>query len=80
MGRRMADSEALEIRDLVIETLDPEERSLFVLRYVHGFTSQDLASMTGLSPEVVRKRLSRTAARLAAAYDDAYSPTTPGGR
>jgi len=70
--RRMPDGEALAIRDLLVKTLAPEDRSLFILRYVHGFTSRDLAEMTGLSPDAVRQRLSRAAARLAAAYDDAH--------
>lgn len=80
--RRIMDTEALEIRDLLIETLAPDDRSLFILRYVHGFTSGDLATMTGLTRNVVRKRLSRAAARLAAVYDDAtHSPQhVEGGR
>ncbi len=71
LGSPIEDSEALEIRELVVRTLEPDDRSLFILRYVHGFTASDLAEITGLTPEAVRKRLSRAAARLGAAYDDA---------
>lgn len=66
-----AESEALAIRDLLVATLSPSDRSLFVLRYVHGFDAAELASLTGLRPEAVRKRLQRASARLEIAYEHA---------
>jgi RNA polymerase sigma-70 factor, ECF subfamily len=66
-----ADSEALAMRDLLVCTLTPSDRSLFVLRYVHGFDGGELAALTGLRPEAVRKRLQRASARLAIAYERA---------
>jgi RNA polymerase sigma-70 factor (ECF subfamily) len=63
------ESEALAVRDLLVRTLSPEDRSLFVLRYVHGFEAAELAQLTGLKPEAVRKRLQRASERLASAYE-----------
>ena len=55
---------AIALHDLLIRTLRPKDRSLFVLRYVHGFSAEALAEMTGLRPATVRKRLERSAASL----------------
>ena len=50
--------------DLVAD-LSPQDRALVLLRYVHGFDSSELASITGSSPAAIRKRLERSRARLA---------------
>ena len=60
--------DALAMRDLLVRTLGPEERSLFVLRHVHGFDGPELARLTGLKPDAMRKRLQRAAERMAGAY------------
>ena len=39
--------------------LSAEDRTLVVLRYLHGFSAEELAPMSGRSPEAVRQRLSR---------------------
>lgn len=65
------ESEGLAMRDLLVRTLSPEDRSLFVLRYVHGFDGGELAQLTGLNPEAVRKRLQRASERLRGAYERA---------
>jgi RNA polymerase sigma-70 factor (ECF subfamily) len=58
------DLELLALRDLLERTLEPDDRALLILRYVHDFEATELASMTGRSPEAVRQRLSRARARL----------------
>ena len=61
-----ADEELVALLDLLDRELAPDVRALVLLRYVHGFQAEELAEMTGLSPEAVRQRLSRGRARLTA--------------
>jgi RNA polymerase sigma-70 factor (ECF subfamily) len=68
-GPLEAHDEALAMRDLLVRTLRPADRSLFVLRYVHGFDGPELAQLAGLKPEAVRKRLQRASERLARACE-----------
>jgi len=68
------DLELLALRDLLQRTLDPEDRALLILRYMHGFGSTELAAMTGRSPEAVRQRISRARARLIEAADRRSTP------
>jgi RNA polymerase sigma factor (sigma-70 family) len=58
------DLELLALRDLLERTLEPDDRALLILRYLHDFEATELAAMTGRSPEAVRQRLSRARARL----------------
>lgn len=58
------DLELLALRDLLQRTLEPDDRALLILRYLHGFEATELAAMTGRSPEAVRQRLSRARTRL----------------
>lgn len=58
------DLELLALRDLLQRHLDPEDRALLLLRYLHGFEATELASMTGRTPEAVRQRLARAKGRL----------------
>jgi RNA polymerase sigma factor (sigma-70 family) len=60
-------SELVALRDLLARHLDPDDRALLILRYLHGFTAGELAAMTGRSPEAVRQRLSRAKKWLLAA-------------
>ena len=62
-----SDAALVVVQDLLDRTLAPDRRALVLLRYLHGFEAVELAAMTGLSPEVVRQRLSRARARLLAA-------------
>jgi RNA polymerase sigma-70 factor (ECF subfamily) len=64
------DSELVALRDLLDQTLSPEDRSLVLLRYLHDFDAVELGEMTGLTPDAVRQRLSRARARLLAAHPD----------
>ncbi len=57
------------MRDLLVRTLRPTDRSLFVLRYVHGFDGAELAQIAGLKPAALRKRLQRASERLARACE-----------
>lgn len=58
------DLELLAVRDLLERHLDPEDRALLLLRYLHGFEATELAGMTGRTPEAVRQRLARAKRRL----------------
>jgi RNA polymerase sigma-70 factor (ECF subfamily) len=69
------DLELLALRDLLQRTLDPDDRALLVLRYVHDFEATELAAMTGRSPEAVRQRLSRARARLIRASGHQSTPS-----
>ncbi len=51
--------------DVLERVLDPEDRAIVVLRYLHGFDAPAIAEITGRSPDAVRKRLERARARLA---------------
>jgi RNA polymerase sigma-70 factor (ECF subfamily) len=53
------DQEMVAVRDLLERHLSVEDRALVVLRYLHGFDALELGSITGLSAEAVRQRLSR---------------------
>ena len=58
------DLELLAVRDLLQRHLDPEDRALLILRYLHGFGAPELAAITGRTPEAVRQRLARATGRL----------------
>lgn len=58
------DLELLALRDLLQRHVEPEDRALLVLRYLHGFGATELAAMTGRSPDAVRQRLARAKNRL----------------
>ncbi|CAN5437251.1 sigma-70 family RNA polymerase sigma factor [soil metagenome] len=62
-------AEAIEVRDQLMRTLKPDERSVLILRYVHGFSSQELAEIVGRSPEAIRKELSRSRRKLIESMD-----------
>lgn len=59
-----ADPELLALRDLLDRYLSADDRSLLLLRYLHGFNAAELAEMTGRSPAAVRQRLSRARSTL----------------
>jgi RNA polymerase sigma-70 factor (ECF subfamily) len=67
--------EVLALRDLLERHLDPDERALLLLRYLHGFGAAELAEIVGITPAAVRQRLSRSRRRLIAASDE--DPHTP---
>jgi RNA polymerase sigma-70 factor, ECF subfamily len=58
------DLELLALRDLLERTLEPDDRALLILRYLHGFDAVELAAMTGRTPEAIRQRLARARARV----------------
>ena len=71
LARRAApevpDHELVALRDLLQRHLASEDRSLLILRYLHGFDALELGEMTGRSAEAVRQRLARARAKLIAA-------------
>jgi RNA polymerase sigma factor (sigma-70 family) len=62
--------DVVAVRDLLERTLEPADRSLILLRYLHDFDAVELAEMTGLSADAVRQRLSRARKRLIASAAD----------
>ncbi len=72
------ESEVVALRDLLERTLDAEDRSLVLLRYLHEFEAVELAEMTGLTAEAVRQRLARARKRLLAAATAPDERTTEG--
>lgn len=68
--------EAASILHLLERELTPEDRALVLLRYLHGFNTNELAEMTGLSSPAVRQRLSRARRRLLQAADPQNAPTS----
>ncbi len=60
----------VDVVDVLGRVLGPDDRSLVLLRYVHGFEASYLATMTGRSPAAVRKRLQRACERLAREVGD----------
>jgi RNA polymerase sigma-70 factor (ECF subfamily) len=66
-ARSDPDHELLALRDLLERHVAPEDRSLLILRYLHGFDACELGEMTGRSAEAVRQRLARARAKLIAA-------------
>jgi RNA polymerase sigma factor (sigma-70 family) len=66
--------DVVAVRDLLERTLEPADRSLILLRYLHDFDAVELAEMTGLSADAVRQRLSRARKRLLATTTDDYEP------
>lgn len=54
-----ADEDIVALRELLRRTLSPEDTSILLLRYLHDFTSPEIAEITGLTATAVRKRLSR---------------------
>jgi RNA polymerase sigma-70 factor, ECF subfamily len=70
---------ALEVRDLLERHLGLEDRALVVLRYLHGFRAEELAAMSGHTPEAVRQRLSRARRTLARAAEPERAAPAPTG-
>jgi RNA polymerase sigma-70 factor (ECF subfamily) len=69
------DLELLALRDLLQRHLNPEDRALLILRYLHGFEATELAVMTGRTPEAVRQRLTRARGRIIRAAAPLANPT-----
>lgn len=69
------DLELLALRDLLQRHLEPDDRALLILRYLHGFGATELASMTGRTPEAVRQRLARAKSRLIRAANRESDPS-----
>jgi RNA polymerase sigma-70 factor (ECF subfamily) len=64
-----SDHELLALRDLLERHVSAEDRSLLILRYLHGFDARELGEMTGRTAEAVRQRLARARAKLVTAAD-----------
>lgn len=73
-GRHDDAQEIVALHDLLERTLDPEERALLLLRYLHGFDATELAAMHDSTPEAMRQRLSRLRRRVIAASEAQLPP------
>lgn len=75
------DTDVVAIRDLLERSLEPDDRSLILLRYLYRFEATEIAAMSGRTPESVRQRLSRARKVLVAVGADApgHGSTTLGG-
>ena len=49
---------------MLLQTVDPQDRAIFLLRYLDGYTAKEIAQMLGLPPGTIRSRLSRCRSRL----------------
>lgn len=67
-------ADAVTVRDQLERVLKPDERSTLILSYLHGFKSQELAEMTGRTPEAIRQELSRSRKKLIESIDAADTP------
>ena len=65
--RQLTESEtgvdAMDLR-VALASLEPDDRALLAMRYVAGFTSNELAGALGITPSGVRGRLERLTTRL----------------
>jgi RNA polymerase sigma factor (sigma-70 family) len=73
-AQQEAEIDVVAVRDLLERTLEPADRSLILLRYLHDFDAVELAEMTGLSADAVRQRLSRARKRLLATTTEDSEP------
>jgi RNA polymerase sigma factor (sigma-70 family) len=64
-------SDAVSMRDLLVRTLAPLDRSIVLLCLVHGYTSDEAADIVGLRADAVRQRLARSRAKLEHALKEA---------
>jgi RNA polymerase sigma-70 factor (ECF subfamily) len=54
----------VEVMDALGRALGPDDRALVLLRYVHDLDAPTLATLTGRTPDSIRKRLERACAAL----------------
>ena len=46
--------------ELVLQTLTPEDRMLFTLRYIEGYNASEISDMLGIPTGTIRAKLSRS--------------------
>ncbi len=62
---RIAEGEVLRAS---LASLTPEDAACILLNVVQGFTTPEIATIVGISPQAAKKRLTRAKQRLRAAY------------
>ena len=72
--RALDPADAAAVGDLLERHLEPHERALLILRYLHGFDAAELGVVFDASPEAIRQRLSRIRRRLRLRLEAAPSP------
>lgn len=63
----------------ILGRLDPQDAAVLVLKVLQGYNSVELAQVFGMSPDAVRKRLSRATQRLRLAYFARHERQGPQG-
>lgn len=61
--------ETVSVR-MALEALSPSERRLLVLKYAHGYSSQEIGQAMGINPSTVRNQLARARMAFIAHYDN----------
>ncbi len=54
---------------LLLQSISPEDRQVFSLRYEEGYTAREISEMLGIPPGTVRSRLSRCRQKLRETID-----------
>ncbi len=54
---------------LLLQSISPEDRQMFSLRYEEGYTAREISEMLGIPPGTVRSRLSRCRQKLRETID-----------
>lgn len=62
--------ETVSVR-MALEAISPSDRRLLLLKYAHGYSSQEIGQAMGMNPSTVRNQLARAKTAFIAQYDDA---------
>ena len=54
---------------LLLQSISPEDRQVFTLRYEEGYTAREISELLGIPPGTVRSRLSRCRQKLKETMD-----------
>lgn len=65
--RRLAEQEAVAFMNAFLDTLDDDQRTVFVLAEIEELTAKEVATIVGASPNTVASRLRLARGKLAAA-------------
>jgi RNA polymerase sigma factor (sigma-70 family) len=77
---RLGREQPADDRDAVLDArrllarLPADDRVLLVLRFVHGYSAEELAAIYTITPEAARKRISRARGRLLAEHAKEAAP------
>jgi RNA polymerase sigma-70 factor (ECF subfamily) len=75
--QQLADQEQRDSLDAALDTLDPGQREVLVLRDIEGLTAAEVGTVLGLSVDAVKSRLHRARVALRRQLAPVPSPTPP---